>query len=212
MQQFRRHGGIDVAVVNIGLTGACEVCPRRNADQTARKRQAQLLQPQAKRVNKSSASGLAAEQNLACGISLGEQILITYDRIVQRRRKAILRGQTVGCAEYTHTALVRECGSKTLCIVQIAAGIAAAVQIEHNALTPLVFRHDPRALKWAEVMVADDHIAPVDGLHQLAKLVLPLPGNLQRTVGDKWFKEIELCSHQLRRQTHRYRSFQKTFQ
>ena len=106
LQQFRRHGGIDVAVVNIGLTGACEVCPRRNADQTARKRQAQLLQPQAKRVNKSSASGLAAEQNLACGISLGEQILIADNCVVQRGRKAILRGQTVGCAEYTHTALV----------------------------------------------------------------------------------------------------------
>ena len=59
-------------------------------------------------------------------------------------------------------------------------------------------------------MVADDHVAPVDGLHQLAELVLSLPGDLQRAVGDKGFKEIELCAHQLRRQTHRYRSFQKS--
>ena len=106
LQQLRRHGGVDVAVVDIGLAGAGQVGPRRNADQAARKRQAQLLEAQAEGVNESAAGGLAAEQDLAGGIALGEQILIAHDRVVQRSRKAVLRGQTVGCAEHAHTALV----------------------------------------------------------------------------------------------------------
>ena len=51
-------------------------------------------------------------------------------------------------------------------------------------------------------MVTDDNVAPVDGLHQLAQLVLPLAGDLQRAVGNEGLEEIQLCAHQLCRQTH----------
>ena len=92
LQQLRRHGGIDVAVVNIRLAGACEVGPRRNADQAARQRQTQLLEPQAEGIDEAASGGLAAQQDLICGVAFGEQILIAHDRVVQRGGKAFLRG------------------------------------------------------------------------------------------------------------------------
>ena len=92
LQQLRCHGGVDVAVIDIRLAGAGQICPRRNADQAARKRQAQLLEPQAEGVNKSAAGRLAAEQDLVCGVALGKQVLIAHDRVVQRGGKALLRG------------------------------------------------------------------------------------------------------------------------
>ena len=75
------------------------------------------------------------------------------------------------------------------------------MQIQNNALPPLILWYEPRAGEQAEVMVADIDITPVDGFHQLAKLVLTLARDLQRAVGDKGLEEIQLGTYQLRRET-----------
>ena len=76
------------------------------------------------------------------------------------------------------------------------------MQIQHDALPPLVLGDDPRTLKQAEIVVADEDIVPVDGLHQLTELVLAPARDLQRAVGDERFEEIELGTNQLCRQPH----------
>ena len=62
-------------------------------------------------------------------IALGEQILISFQYILQRRRKGIFRCQTVSCAEYTDSALICQRRTKALGIFQIAAGKTAAMNI-----------------------------------------------------------------------------------
>ena len=192
LQQLRRHGGVNVAVVDIRLAGAGQIGPRRDADQPAWQRQLPLLEPQAQAVDQPAARRLAAQQDLVGRIPLREQILIADERIIQRGRETVLRREPVGGAEHAHAAFVRERRGKALGIVEIAAGVAAAMQIQNHALPPLVLRHDPRALEGAEIMIPDDHVPPVDGLHQLAQLVLPPARRLQRAVCDKRLKEIQL--------------------
>ena len=91
----------------------------------------------------------------------------------------MLRGQAIGRAEHPHAALRGQGGGKALGVFQTAAGIAAAVEIQHHAAAALVLRHDPRALELLEVVVAEDHLPLVQGAHQLAQLILSLAGGLQ---------------------------------
>ena len=176
----------------IGRAGAGEIGPRRNADETAGQLHPQLLQLQAQRVDQPAAGALAAQQDLLGPVALFQQIAIGLQCIVQRGGEPVLRGQPVGGAKHPDTALRGQCRGKALGVLQTAAGIAAAVEIQNDAAAPLVLWHDPRALKAVKGVVLHQHLPLVEGAHQLAQLVLPLAGHLQRAVGHKGLEEIQL--------------------
>ena len=126
------------------------------------------------------------------GIALFEQVLVALQRVVERCGIAVLRRKAVRRAEHAHAALRRERCAKALGILQTPAGVAAAVQIEDHARAALVVRRNPRALKRAEVVLADIDLAPVHRRHQLAELVLSLACDLERAVRDERLEEIQL--------------------
>ena len=80
------------------------------------------------------------------------------------------------------------------------------MQIQHNARAPLILRREPCALKAAEIMLADIDLPLVNRRHQLAQLVLPLAGDLQRAIGDERLEKIQLGANQFCVQLH-----EKTF-
>ena len=125
-------------------------------------------------------------------IALFQQVVEGRQRVLHRRRVRIFRRQTVRRAEHAHAALAGQRRGEALGVVQTAAGIAAAVEIQHHAAAPLVLGHDPRALKALEIMVADQYLPLVEGTHQLAQLVLPLAGHLQRAARHEGLEEIQL--------------------
>ena len=120
---------IVVAIFCKGFPRLRQIGPRGNADKTARQRQLQRFKLQAQRVNQSPACRLAAKKNLVRRIALGKQVLIAHHCIVQRRREPAFRRQPVCRAEHAHAALVCQRRGKALGVFQIAAGVAAAVQV-----------------------------------------------------------------------------------
>ena len=192
LQQGLGHGGVDVLVRLVGRAGAGEVCPRRDADQAAGQVHAQLLQLQAQGVDQSAAGAFTAQQDLPGGVALLQQVAVGLQRILQRGGEAILRRQPVGGAEYLDAALRRQRGGKALGVLQTAAGVAAAVEVQDDAGAPLVLGHDPRALKALKGVILHQHLPLVEGGHQLAQLVLSLAGHLQRAVGHKGLEKIQL--------------------
>ena len=108
LQQLRRHGGVDLPVLLIGLAAAGKIRPRRDADQAAGQGKPQLLQLQAQGVDQSAAGALAAQQDLVGGVALAQQIAVGLQRVVQRRGIAVLRCKAVRRAEHAHAALRRE--------------------------------------------------------------------------------------------------------
>ena len=192
LQQRLGHGGVDILVGLVGRAGAGEICPRRDADEAAGQLHAQLLQLQAQGVDQSAAGALTAQQDLLGGVALFQQVAVGLQRILQRGGEAVLRRQTVGGAEHLDAALRRQRGGKALGILQTAAGVAAAVEVQNDAGAPLVLGHDPRTLKARKGVLLHQHLPLVEGGHQLAQLVLPLAGHLQRAVGHKGLEEIQL--------------------
>ena len=179
LQQLLRQGRIVVPVEFVGLPGTGQVHPGRDGDEPAGQLPAQLLQPQAQGADQPAAGALAAQQDLLRRVALFQQIVVGSQCILQRGGIGVLWCQAVRPAEHAHTALAGQRSRKALGIVQTAAGIAAAVEIQHHAAAALVLRHDPRALELLEVVVAEDHLPLVQGAHQLAQLILSLAGGLQ---------------------------------
>ena len=192
LQQLRRHGGVDVPVGLIGRAGAGEIRPGGDAHQTAGQGHSQHLQLQTQGVDQSTAGAFAAQQDLPGGVALFQQVPVALQRVVQRRRVAVFRRQTVGSAEHPHAALRGQRGGKALGVFQTAAGVAAAVEIQHHAAAAFVPGHDPGTLKGAEVVLPGDDLPLVERGHQFAQFVLPLAGHLQRAVGHKGLEEIQL--------------------
>ena len=130
--------------------------------------------------------------------ALGQQIPVSLQGILQRRGKGILRGQPVGGAEHPGPGLDRQRGSKTLGILQVAAGIAAAMEVQDHARPPLVPRDDPGRLEPGKIMLPDQHLAAVFCLHQLTDLILPLADGLQRAAAQQWLQSCDLGSDDFR--------------
>ena len=57
------------------------------------------------------------------------------DGVLQGGREGMLRGQTIGRAEYRQAGLPSEDGAKALGVPQVAADITAAVEIEQDAVS-----------------------------------------------------------------------------
>ena len=114
----------------------------------------------------------------------------------------MLRGQAIGRAEHPHAALRGQGGGKALGVFQTAAGIAPAVEIQDHPGAALVLGHDPRPLKMLKIVVPHQHLPPVQGGHQLAQLVLALPGGLQRQARHKGLEKRQLRANQLCVQLH----------
>ena len=201
-QQLRGHGGIVFPVLPIGIPGAGQVRPGGNADQAAGQLHAQLLQLQAQAVDQPASGGLPGQHDLPRLIALLQQVLIALQRVVQGRRIRMLRGQAIGRAEHPHAALRGQGGGKALGVFQTAAGIAAAVEIQDHPGAALVLGHDPRPLKMLKIVVPHQHLPPVQGGHQLAQLVLALPGGLQRQARHKGLEKRQLRANQLCVQLH----------
>ena len=64
-------------------------------------------------------------------------------------------------------------------VFQIAAGIAAAVEIQDHALTAFVLGDHPGAVKLGKGMLLYHYLAAVPGTHQFADHILPLADGLQ---------------------------------
>ena len=77
-----------------------------------------------------------------------------------------------------------------------------AVEIQDHPGAALVLGHDPRPLKMLKIVVPHQHLPPVQGGHQLAQLVLALPGGLQRQARHKGLEKRQLRANQLCVQLH----------
>ena len=192
LQQLLRHRGVDVLVRLVGVAGAGEIRPRRDADKPAGQRLPQLLELQAQREDESAARALAAEHDLLCGIAFPQEVVVAFKRIVQRRGVAVFGRKPVSRAEYAHSGLRCERRAEALGVFETAAGVAAAVQVQNNAVAPLILGHDPCALKATEIVLFDHDLVLVERGHELAELVLPLAGDFKRAVCDEGFEKVKL--------------------
>ena len=175
------HGGIHILVGGIGAAGGGQVRPGGDGDDTARLLQPQLPQLQAQGIAQSAAGTFAAEDDAAAGIAFAEQVAVALQGILQGGGIGMLRGQPVGGAEYPHTALDRQHGAEALGIVQAAAGVTAAVKVQDHSLPPFILWQHPGSPKIVEQVLLCQRLAAVAGLHELADLILPLPGGFQGT-------------------------------
>ena len=115
----------------------------------------------------------------------------------------MLRRQPVRRAEDPYAQLIRQRGAEALCVVKVAAGIAAAVQVQYDSLPALVPRHYPRALKVGKGLVPYYYVFFMYSLHKLTQLVLPLSYRFKRAVGDQRLKEVKLGAYQLCAKAHK---------
>ena len=104
---------------------------------------------------------ITRKHDLAPRVSRVQQITIGLLGVVHRRRVGVLRCQAVGRAEHLYARLGREDRSKALGVFETAAGVAAAVEIQHHAAAPLILGHDPRALKALEIVALGHDLTPV---------------------------------------------------
>ena len=119
----------------------------------------------------------------------------------------MLRCQAVSRRENPHSAFHRQRGANALGIVQIPAGIAAAMQIEHNALPAFILWNDPGPGKIVKGMIPNQCGAPVTELHQFSDPVLPFSQGFQRAVSHQRQQDIQLCTDGFGGHGHNWDSF-----
>ena len=201
-QQLRGQGGIVLPVGDKALSGAGKIGPWGNGDQPAGHCHSQLPQAQAQGVDQPAARAFAAQDDLPGQIALSQQIAVAFQSVLQRRGKGVFRCQAVGRAEHLHAAFVGQRRAEALGVLQAAAGVAAAVQVQDDPLAALIAGDDPGALEPRKPVVPHNDVLLMDGLHQLAQLILRLAGRFQRAARHKRLEKMELRANQLCRQSH----------
>ena len=125
-------------------------------------------------------------------IALLQQIPVSLQGVLRGSGKPGLRSQPVGGAEYIHTALDRKRGSEALGIFQVAAGVAAAVEVENHALAANILRQNPGPFKSGEIMDPDHHLAAVLRFHHLADFILALSDSFQLAAAEQRHQQSHL--------------------
>ena len=178
-----RKGHIPLQIGPEALSGQGQVRPGGDGNDAAGEREPQLLQPQAQAEAQAAAGAFAAETDFLRGVALVQQISVALQSVLQRRRKGGLRGQTIGGAEDLGTGFVRQSGPEAQGVVQAAAGVAAAVEIQDHSIPPQVFGQHPGTLKVGKIVAFGPHLAVVGRPHQFPQGILPPAGGLQGAVG-----------------------------
>ena len=194
VQNLHRHGRIPLPVRFVGFSGCRQIRPGRNADDAAGLLHSQLPKLQAEGIAQAAAGTFAAESNMLRGISFVQQVPVGSQPILQGGRIGMLRCQPVGGAEHPDTAAHRQHGGKALGIFQIAAYIAAAMQVQHHTLPPFIPGHDPGSFKLIEGMVPAEDLPAVLCFHQFSHGILPFSHSLQRAASQHGKQKIHLCS------------------
>ena len=128
-QQLFGQGGVRFAVFLIGFPGAGQIRPGRNGNEPRGHRHVHLLQPQAQRANEPASGAFPAQHNLLRRIAFLQQVAVGLQGILHRGRVGAFRSQAVGGAEYLDPTFISQRRAKALGVVQVAAGIAAAMQV-----------------------------------------------------------------------------------
>ena len=121
------QGRVTFSVGLVGRSGIGQIDPGGDGQNTAGQGKFQLLQTQAQGVTQTAAGAFPAQGD--SGISLIKKILIGFQSVLHCGGEGMLRGQTVGTAEYTGATFIGQRGAEASGIFQTAAGVAAAVQV-----------------------------------------------------------------------------------
>ena len=134
-----RKGHIPLQIGPEALSGQGQIRPGGDGDEAAGEREPQLLQLQAQAEAQAAAGAFAAETDFLRGVALVQQISVALQSVLHRRRERGLRGQAIGGAEDLGTGFVSQSGPEAQGVVQAAAGVAAAVEIQDHSIPPQVF-------------------------------------------------------------------------
>ena len=204
-QQLLREGGVLFPVEFVAFRRAGQIDPRGNGDKTGRHRHSQLLQLEAQGADEPAAGAFAAQHDLLRAVALIQKIAVGFQGVLHGCGVGVFRGQPVGGTQHPHPEFIGQRSPEALGVIQIAAGIAAAVQIENDAAAALIPGDEPSAPEPGKEIIPDDDVLFMDGLHQLAQLILTLSGHLQRTVCHKGLEKGELRVDQFGGKSHRRR-------
>ena len=137
---------------------------------------------QAQSKAQSAPGTFTAKTDFRRGIALAQQIIIGGNRILQRRRKGVLRGQAVSPAEDLGPAFVCQHRAEAQGVIKASAGVAAAVKVEHHPVPAQVLGQDPGPPECLKVMAFHPHLGMAGGPHQLSDGVLPFPSGFQGAI------------------------------
>ena len=164
-QQLFGQGWVRFAVFLIGFPGAGQIRPGRNGNEPRGHRHVHLLQPQAQRANEPASGAFPAQHNLLRRIAFLQQVAVGLQGILHSGWVGAFRGQAVGGAEYSDPAFISQRRAEALSVVQVAAGIAAAMQVQDHPAAALIPRDQPGAFKALKRIIPHNDIFFVDRFH-----------------------------------------------
>ena len=119
----------------------------------------------------------------------------------------MLRCQPVSGAENPAAGFCGQGGGKALGVFQIAAGVTAAVEVEDHTAPAFILGDGPGTCEFVEGVVFDDDGFAMDGLHQLADLVLAQTNLLQGKALHQRPEKAQLRPNKFCRKCHWIKSF-----
>lgn len=132
---------------------------------------------------------------------------VFLEAVLRRCREGGLRGQAVGRTEDTGAGFGSQNGAEARGEFQVAAGVAAAVEVQDDTLPPLIPGQEPGSLEPIKLVLLDHDLPAPDGAHQLAQLFLALPDALQGKTVNEGLEQLQLSPDGFGGKTHAAASF-----
>ena len=189
-------------IIDIAFSALSKIRPRRYRDDSGGEGDAEFAKTEHKAVTEPAARAFACENYLPRQIAGGEQITVCFDRIVERGGVGVFRREAIGGAEHAYAAFGCEDRAETARVIKPAAGVAAAVQIQNDAVLANVVRRYQRRGHTRCFYIFLTEILPPCFCHDFADAILCAPRRFERAHRGKALQPFKMPADKFFGQVH----------